>query len=362
MSRKFFNLSAIISVIFTAVIMPQSSSAFELNLFKQKRDYLYLVGSSTVSPFMAAVSEEFNRAQSLNNPNALMPVVESDGSSGGFNMFCLGVGEQYPDFANASRVMREIEIADCHKNGVNEIVEVKIGYDGIVLANSLKSKKMQLTREQIFRALAEKIYDAKSGKIIRNPYHYWNEIDAKLPKKKITVYGPPLTSGTRDVFVDIVLEEVCFMKKEYIEVFPDRDMRRKQCRKIRTDGNFIESGENDNVIVRQLKDNQEALGIFGFNFLVVNKKTVQAVAIDRVVPSFTTIASKQYELARPLYVYFKKEHLKLIPQMTDFIKELVSAETIGSKGYLVNSGLIALSDKEQKEVEKNTLAQIAEVK
>ncbi len=360
MNNKFSRFFVIIFM--SAAIAAQSSAAFEFNLFQTKRDYLYLVGSSTVSPFMAAVAEEFNRMQSLNNPNAKMPVVESDGSSGGFNMFCAGMGYEYADFANASRVMRENEIAECSKNGVDQIVEVKIGYDGIVLANSMRSKKMQLSREQIFLALAEKIYDVKSAKIINNPYHYWSEIDSKLPKKKITVYGPPLTSGTRDVFVDIVLEEVCFMKKEFIAAFPDRDIRRRQCRRIRSDGNFIESGENDNVIVRQIKDNRDALGIFGFNFLAVNQQIVQAASIDGVYPSFETIASKKYELSRPLFVYFKKEHLKLMPQMADFIKEMVSSETIGPKGYLVNSGLIALSDKEQKEIEKNVLDQIAEVK
>lgn len=346
----------------TLMLVAQNSFAFDFNFLSSKRDYLYAVGSSTVSPFMSAVSEEFNRIQSLINPDAVLPVVESDGSTGGFRMFCGGVGYKFPDFANASRLIRDGELEDCHHNGVKGIVEIKIGYDGIVLANSLGAKKIKLTRDQIFLALAEKIYDAKSGKIIDNPYQNWNEIDAALPKKKIVVYGPPLTSGTRDVFADIVLEEVCFMKKEFISAFSNRDLRRKQCRKIRTDGHFVESGENDNVIVQALAKDPDALGIFGFNFLEVNKRVIQPIAIDNIAPSFETIASKKYELSRPLFVYFKKEHLDLIPQMRDFIKEIISEETIGKKGYLVNSGLISMSSKELRQVRSEILAQIGEGK
>lgn len=362
MINKIIKAKNISATLFLILASAQSSAALDFNIFKSQRNYIYLVGSSTVSPFMAAVSEEFRRTESLANPSAITPVVESDGSSTGFHMFCGGVGLKYPDFANASRVMKESELENCNKNGVKEIAEIKIGYDGIVLANSLRSKKMQLTRDQIFLALAEKIYDVKTGKIINNPYRNWSEIDPKLPKKKITVYGPPLTSGTRDVFADIVLEEVCFIKKEFVAQYPDRDVRRKQCRKIRSDGNFIESGENDDVIVQNLKENPDALGIFGFNFLVVNKKSIQAVSIDNILPSSETISSKKYELSRPLFVYFNKDHLKLMPQMADFIKEIVSEETIGDKGYLVRSGLIALSDNELQEVRKNTLAQLQETK
>ena len=358
---KVKNFIILVSII--AVLAPlKNALAFDLKFLKSKRNYIYLVGSSTVSPFMAAVSEEFYRTQSLNNRNAVIPVVESDGSTEGFRMFCAGVGYKYPDFANSSRLIRENEMEDCHRNGAKEIVEVKIGYDGIVLASSRGSKKMQLTTDQIFMALAEKIYDAKSGKIISNPYQNWNEIDSALPKKKITIYGPPLTSGTRDVFADIVLEENCFLKKEFIAAFPDRDIRRRQCRKIRSDGNFIESGENDNVIVRALKEKKEALGIFGFNFLAVNGKTIQAVSIDNIAPTFDTISSKKYPLSRPLFVYFKKENLSTTPQMRDFVNEIISEETIGQKGYLARSGLIALGDKELLEIRKNTLAQLGEVK
>lgn len=355
-------LIKLLAVSLMVVVLPIKVSAFDFDFFKAKRQYLYIVGSSTVSPFMASVSEEFNRNQSLKNSQSITPVVESDGSTGGFRMFCGGVGYKFPDFANASRLMRESELEECHHNGVKNIVEIKIGYDGIVLANSVGSKKIKLSKEQIFLALAEKIYDKKSAKIINNPYQYWNEIDSSLPNKKIVVYGPPLTSGTRDVFADIVLEDVCFMKREFINAFPDRDSRRRQCHKIRGDGNFIESGENDNLIVQNLKDNPDALGIFGFNFLVANNNVIQAVAIDNIEPNSKSISSKKYELSRPLFVYFKKEHLQLMPQMADFVREIVDEETIGKNGYLVRIGLIALSDEEFQETNTATLSQLKEIK
>lgn len=357
MWRKYFAFS---SVVFLAIIASlQVSAAFDLGFFKSKRNYLLLVGSSTVSPFMSAISEEFARDQNLKNSSVQTPVVESVGSTGGFQMFCEGVGYEYPDFVNASRLMRENELENCYHNGVKEIVEIKIGYDGIVFGNLIGGKEIKLSKEQIYLALAEKIYDKKTKKLINNPYQNWSEIDPKLPNAKIVVYGPPLTSGTRDVFADLVMEEVCFMQKEIIANIPEREERRRQCHKIRTDGNFIESGENDNLIIQNLKNNPEAFGIFGFNFLVANKKTIQGVKIDNVAPSFETIASKKYQLSRPLFVYFKKEHLKLMPKMSDFIKEIISTETLGNKGYLLNSGLIALDDSDLAEIRETILSEIA---
>ncbi len=358
-------------IVFSVMVMAlQNASAlagtFDLGIFKSKRPYLYIVGSSTVSPFMSTISEEFSRNQNLKKPAdeskdvkmCVTPVVESTGSTSGFQMFCGGVGYGYPDFVSASRLMKENELENCHHNGVKEIAEIKIGYDGIVFGNVVTSKKIKLTKEQVFLALAEKVYDNKKGRLINNPYQTWNQISANLPKTKIVVYGPPLTSGTRDVFADIVLEDVCFMKKEFVEAYPDREVRRRQCHKIRSDGQFVESGENDNLIIQHLRENPDAFGIFGFNFLVANQKTIQASSIDGIVPTFDTIASKKYELSRPLFVYFKKEHLKLMPEMSEFIEEIVSDETLGSRGYLLHSGLISLSDSELKQIRKNILAQL----
>ncbi len=336
----------------------QNSFAFEFNFFKPKRNYIYVVGSSTVSPFIAAVAEEFQRSHGLQNPDLQTAVVESDGSTGGFRRFCSGVGLEFPDFVNASRIIRENELEDCNSNQVRGIVEIKIGYDGIVLANSLKSEKIKLTKEQIFLALADKVHDKKTNQIIKNPYQNWSDISPNLPKKKILFFGPPLSSGTRDVFADIVMEDICFMNREFIQVFPDRDVRRRQCHKIRDDKKFITIGENDNLTVAKLQENPDAIGIFGFNFLVANKTKVQPVAIDGIEPSYSSIASKKYELSRPLFVYFKKEHLKLMPQISDFVKEIIDDETIGQKGYLTAAGLIAMQKQDLREVQKSTLSQL----
>ncbi len=246
----------------------------------------------------------------------------------------------------------------CSHNGVKQIVEIKIGYDGIVFGNLAGGKKIKLTKEQIFLALAEKVADKKTKKLVPNFYETWDEIDPKLPKTKILVYGPPASSGTRDVFADIVLEEICLAKKEFLDEFPDFHARKKQCHTLRNDGHFIESGENDRLIIEHLKADSNAFGIFGFNFLIENQKTIQAASIDSVEPNASSIASKKYSLSRPLFVYFKKENLNSTPQMREFISEIISQETIGSKGYLVRSGLIALSDAELDEVRKNTLSQL----
>lgn len=345
--------------IILAIFLPlKNSLAFDwsFGLQAQKRSYLYAVGSSTVSPFMATISSEFSREQNLKNLPTEMPLVESTGTGEGFRNFCAGVGFKYPDFVNASRAMPKSEIEHCAANGAKEVVEIKIGYDGIVIANLIGSKKLKLTKEQIFLALAEKVYDKESQKLIENPYQTWNQIDKSLPETEIIIYGPPATSGTRDVFVDMVMEDNCCNKKEFIAAYKDENLRKKQCGKIRQDGNFIESGENDNLIITNLKNNPKAFGIFGFNFLVANQRTIQAASINAIEPTFQTIAAKKYELSRPLFVYFKKEHLNLMPEMREFIKQIISTETIGGKGYLLHSGLVALTDSELKQARKNILS------
>lgn len=325
--------------------------------FSSKRP-IHIVGSSTVSPFMAAVSEEFARVQNLKGIQTKTPMVESTGSTSGFREFCQGVGLDYPDFVDGSRPMKESEREFCKQNGVNEIIEIKIGYDGIVLGNLSKNKKIKLTKEQIFLALAEKVYDRKSGKLVPNFYQTWNQIDASLPKKKILIYGPPLTSGTREVFADIMLEEVCFYKKEFVENYPDYTSRKEQCHAFRKDGKFVESGENDRLIIESLTRDPDSFGIFGFNFLVENKQTIQAIEIDQILPTHRTIISREYALSRPLFVYFKKEHLKLMPQMADLIREIISEETIGANGYLINGGLVPLSEDELLDVRKIILSKL----
>lgn len=322
-----------------------SASSFSEFFKPKKRTHIQVVGSSTVYPFAAVIAETFGRDSEFKTP-----IIESTGTGGGFKLFCAGVGYNFPDMSNASRKIEKSEIAKCGENGVKEIVEIKIGYDGIVLANSTSGKKYSLTKRQIFLALAQKVPNKKSGKLIENPYQNWSDIDSTLPKINIAIYGPPTTSGTRDAFVELVMEDVCNLMPEFISTFPDAKIRKKKCHVIRSDGHFIEAGENDNLIVQKLKNDADALGIFGFSFLEENHDSIHPAEINNVMPSFDSIVSGAYPVSRPLFIYFKKEHLNLITGMREFITEIVSKNTIGADGYLLQKGLIPLTDLELKTV------------
>lgn len=325
---------------------------------EKSRDYIYMVGSSTVSPLMAATSEEFARVQRQKKSPIITPVVKSTGSGVGFKLFCSGIGSSYPDFVNASRPINFNEIKICNENKVNDIIEIKIGYDGIVFGNFKSGPKAQFTKEQIFLALAEKIIDKKTKKLVKNPYKNWKEISSELPDEKIVVYGPPNLSGTRDVFAEMVMEGSCFSQKDFVSHFKNEEDLKSQCLKIRKDGKFIESGENDNLIIDNLRKNHNAFGILGFNFLQVNKNIIQGAKIDGVYPSVKNISSKKYPLSRPLFVYFKKEHLNLAPKVKEFIAEIINKDTIGNRGYLINSGLVSLDKNELTIMQKNTLSKL----
>ncbi len=309
-----------------------------------------MVGSSTLYPFSAVIAETFGRDTSFKTP-----VVEATGTGGGFKLFCSGVGYRYPDFANASRRIEKSEIAKCQENGVKEIVEIKIGYDGIVLANSSLGRKYNLTKKQIFLALAARVPQEKTKQLIENNYQKWSEIDPSLPAINIAIYGPPTTSGTRDAFVELVMEDVCMKMPEFASAFPDVKIRKKKCHVIRSDGHFIEAGENDNLIVQKLKNDIDALGIFGFSFLEENHGVIQAAEIDKVMPSFESIVSGTYSVSRPLFIYFKKEHLTLVSGMREFIQEIISKNTVGNDGYLLQKGLIPLTDLEIKKVQDDVM-------
>lgn len=333
---RFFSLALALSLL--------ASSAFAFQFKAKKRSHLQIVGSSTVYPFTAVIAETFGRDTEFKTP-----IVESTGTGGGFKLFCSGVGFNFPDLSNASRKIEASEIKKCAENGIKEIVEIKIGYDGIVLANSIAGQKYSLTKKQIFLALAEKV-PSKNGTLIANPYQKWSDIDASLPKINIAIYGPPTTSGTRDAFVELVMEDACDDILEYLVAFPDAKIRKKKCHMIRSDEKFIEAGENDNLIVQKLKNDPDALGIFGFSFLEENHHAIQAAVINKVMPSFDNIVSGTYSVSRPLFIYFKKEHLNLIPGMAQFIQEIISKNTIGNDGYLLQKGLIPLTDLELKKV------------
>lgn len=316
----------------------------------QARDQIRIVGSSTVFPFSTAVAETFGRSGGFKTP-----VVESTGTGGGIQLFCSGAGLDTPDIANASRRIKPGEVETCQKNGVVEIVEVKIGYDGIVLANSKKHARLNLTKEQIFRALAKQL--PIDGKLAANPYKLWSDIDASLPKHKIEVLGPPPTSGTRDAFVELALEggaEAFPMLKELKA--KDEKAFKAIAHAIREDGAYVEAGENDNLIVQKIEANPNAVGVFGFSFLDQNADKLQGSLVGNVEPSFENITAGTYGVSRSLYFYVKKSHIGPVPGLKEYISEFTSDAAAGEDGYLSDKGLIPLTDSERKAVREGALA------
>ncbi len=292
----------------------------------QTRDQIQIVGSSTVFPFATAVAERFG--QTTDFPT---PVVESTGSGGGLNLFCAGVGPQTPDITNASRRIKDSEIEACHNNGATP-VEVRVGYDGIVLANAKNGPEVSISREQIFLALARNV--VVNGEVVPNPYENWSDIDPSLPNEAIEVLGPPPTSGTRDAFVELVMDEAC---QEGIE----------ECGDLREDGAYIDAGENDNLIVQKLEANPAALGIFGFSYLDQNTDAIKGATIDGVEPTFDNIASAAYPVSRSLQFYIKKEHVGVIPGIMEYVAEFTSDAAWGDDGYLAEKGLIPMTADER---------------
>jgi phosphate transport system substrate-binding protein len=315
------------------------------------RDQIRIVGSSTVYPFTTAVAEEFGKASGMKTP-----VVESTGTGGGMKLFCAGVGETHPDFTNASRQIKKSEFEDCAKNGVTDIVEIKVGFDGLSLAQSKDAAGFALTKQQVFQALAKEVPGA-DGKLVANPYKTWADIDPSLPATKIEVLGPPPTSGTRDSFAELVME-VGASKFETLAALKKEDAKafEKVWKSIREDGAYVEAGENDNLIVQKLEANKDAIGIFGFSFLEENASMIKDIPIDGVEASYETIASGEYKVSRPLYVYGKKAHVGVVPGMAEFVAEYVSDKAIGEEGYLSDKGLITLPGEDAKKTAAAALA------
>ncbi|MGD8324563.1 MAG: substrate-binding domain-containing protein, partial [Gammaproteobacteria bacterium] len=308
------------------------------------RDNISIVGSSTVYPFSTVVAEQFGRTTKFRTPT-----VESTGSGGGLKLFCSGVGVQYPDITNSSRRIRASELADCAANGVDGVIEVRIGYDGIVLANDKESAQYSLSTRQIFLALARRVPAPNGSGLVDNPYTRWSEIDPTLPDVSIEVLGPPPTSGTRDAFLELVMEPGCD-SFESIAALPG-DEHDNVCFQMREDGShFIEAGENDNLIVQKLQANPAQLGIFGFSFLDQNADRVQGATINGVQPTFDSIADGAYPVARPLFFYVKSAHVDSIPGVREFLREFTSDAAWGEFGYLSDKGLIPLPEDERAEV------------
>ena len=310
------------------------------------RDYISIVGSSTVYPFATVVAEQFGKTTSFKTPK-----IESTGSGGGLKLFCAGVGVEHPDITNASRAIKKSEIEKCAANGVKEIVEVKIGYDGIVVANSKKAPLLKLTRKDLFLALAKEVPNPKGGTdLVANPYRTWKDVNASLPDIKIEVLGPPPTSGTRDAFLELAMEKGG-QKFDFIKQMKktDKHMYKKICHTIREDGAYIEAGENDNLIVQKLEANPKAMGIFGFSFLDQNADKLQGSVVDGAAPTFDNIASGKYALSRPLFFYVKKAHASVIPGMKDYLGEFTSEKAWGPDGYLPERGMIPMPAAERKQ-------------
>lgn len=310
------------------------------------RDYVYVVGSSTVYPFATVVAERFGR-----NTRFRTPKIESTGSGGGLKLFCDGVGVDYPDITNASRQIKPSEFAACQRNGVTEIIEVKIGYDGIVIANSIHAPSIVLTRRDIYFALAKELPGDQPGELVPNPHRSWSDVNPGLPDTRIEVLGPPPTSGTRDVLVETAMESGCNTVPWVAALREsDRGRYRAICHTIREDGAFVEAGENDNLVVQKLDANPRAFGIFGFNFLDQNMDKVKVATIDGVAATFEAIEDGVYPVSRPLYFYVKKAHVDVIPGLRGYLREFTSERAWGEEGYLSERGLIPMPMDERLDV------------
>jgi len=349
------------------------------------RDNISIVGSSTVYPFATVVAERFGRSTDFKTPK-----IESTGSGGGLKLFCKGVGANTPDITNASRRIKKSEYDDCQGNGVTEIVEVLIGYDGIALANSREAPQLKLSMKDVYLALAKDI-PGPDGKLIPNPNKTWKDVDPILPATTIEVLGPPPTSGTRDAFAELAMgggAKMIPQLKALKELGADQadqikaamaglglpaglyqalqeqkgrapkgeDVFETLAYAVREDGAYIEAGENDNLIVQKLEANPDAVGIFGFSFLEENGDKVQGSIVDGVIPNFDTIASGDYPVSRPLFFYIKKAHVGKIPGIQEYAEEFTSARAMGEDGYLPEKGLIPLEDDELKKVQATVKA------
>ncbi|MGK0405993.1 MAG: phosphate transport system substrate-binding protein [Oleispira sp.] len=312
-----------------------------------ERDYISIVGSSTVYPFSTVVAERFGKSTKFATPK-----VESTGSGGGLKLFCSGVGSATPDITNASRAIKKSEVALCAENGIKDIIEVTVGYDGIVLANTKATKQMSLSLRELFLALGKNIPNPDgTDTLVDNPYKTWNEINPTFPATKIEVLGPPPTSGTRDAFAELALEGGCktfpfikAMKKQ------DKNKYKAVCHAVREDGGYVEAGENDNLIVQKLVANPDALGVFGYSFLEQNSEKVQGSLINGKLPTFDAIANGDYPVSRSLFFYVKKAHIGVIPGIEQYLAEFTSEKAMGEYGYLAEKGMIPMSDEERSKV------------
>ena len=317
-------------------------------------EQIRIVGSSTVYPFTTVVAERFGRTTSF-----ATPIVESTGTGGGFKLFCESANADTPSVSNASRAIKSSEVAKCAANGVENIIEVQVGYDGIVMANARGANSFSLTTRDIFLALADEVPNG-AGTLVKNPNKTWQDVNPSLPNTEIVVLGPPPTSGTRDAFLELAMEAGC-KSFQWIKDLKssDRNAYKSICHHIREDGGYVEAGENDNLIVQRLQANPDALGIFGYSFLDQNLDSVKGAKINSVEVSFESISDGTYPIARPLFFYVKGEHMDVIPGLEEFTSEFTSDRASGEDGYLADRGLIPMSEAERSELRSRIDMQIS---
>lgn len=344
-------LRIVLSIVFVGAIAQLLFAQFSTDSHKN-RERIRIVGSSTVFPFATVAAEYFGKKTGYPTP-----IIEATGTGGGMQAFCSGIGSRTPDIANASRKIKDGEVELCKKNGVTDILEVPLGYDGLVIAGANKSNGVHLniTKRQLFLALASKI--PQNGKLIENPYKNWSDIDKSLPNRKIKVLGPPPTSGTRDSFSEMIMEEGCKDWDEAIKL----GLQKEACRMMREDGHWQDMGENDNLIVQKVNADPDNVGIFGYAYYRENRNILKATLIDNVAPTIPTILDKTYSVSRPLYMYVKKQHFALKAGMALFLREVLSDDAMSNYGYLPERGLIPLPiakrDEVRKEIPEETLLQ-----
>lgn len=309
----------------------------------QARDQIRIVGSSTIFPLTTKVAEYFGKT--TGEP---APVVESTGSGGGFKLFCGGIGSEYPDIVDASRQITGSETAICAANSVRNISEIKIGYDGIVLLGSRKAPAMTLSARQLYLALARTV--PVQGASVPNPHVKWSDIDANLPDIPIRVYGPPPTSGTRDLMGQLLMDKGCAEFSDIASLeSTDPESFRLLCRTIREDGAYIEAGENDRLVISKLEKDPKSYGVMGFNNLDRNREAMQGIPINGVAPDYDTILDGSYPGSRALYLYVKDDHQQLVRTLGAFVATYTSDAVIGEEGLLADNGLVPLPENERQE-------------
>jgi phosphate transport system substrate-binding protein len=330
-----FKKSALSLIATSAIVVSSINMA-------QAREQIRIVGSSTVYPFSSSVAEEFGATSK--NPT---PVVESTGSGGGMKLFCKGNDLNTPDITNASRRMKSKEFKLCEKNGVTDITEAVIGFDGIAIAQNKNNKALELSKKHLLLAVAEEVPSKDGKSLVKNPYKKWNEIDSSLPDREIIIYGPPTSSGTRDAFEDMIMKGQTKKMDVYTSLYKKDKVKNKgykKYHKVRQDGVYVPSGENDNLIVQKLSKNPAAIGIFGYSFLIENDDKVAAAKINGVLPTPKSISSGEYPISRSLFFYTKNSHRKDVPAMDKYVELFMKEDMIGPEGILSEIGLIALPD------------------